>query len=77
MNEKYVPFDNKFITKKSLKLHLNFSPFKLYTISPKNGNLFQQIITVHEKTPLSRHLERLFGTEYASENILPNILLSL
>ena len=30
-----VAFDNKFITKKSLKLHLNLSWFKLYTISPK------------------------------------------
>ena len=30
-----VAFDNTFITKKSLKLHLNLSWFKLYTISPK------------------------------------------
>ena len=30
-----VAFDNKFITKKSLKFHLNLSPFKLYTIYPK------------------------------------------
>ena len=37
---KNMAFDNKFITKKSLKLHLNLSWFKLYTISPKNGNLF-------------------------------------
>ena len=30
-----VAFDNTFITKKSLKLHLNLSWFKLCTISPK------------------------------------------
>ena len=30
-----MAFDNKFITKKSLKLHLNLSWFKLCTISPK------------------------------------------
>ena len=30
-----MAFDNKFITKKSLTLQLNLSPFKLYTISPK------------------------------------------
>ena len=30
-----MAFDNTFTTKKSLKLHLNLSPFKLYTISPK------------------------------------------
>ena len=30
-----VTFDNKFITKKSLKRHLNLSWFKLCTISPK------------------------------------------
>ena len=30
-----VAFDNTFITKKSLKLHLNLSWLKLYTISPK------------------------------------------
>ena len=29
----------------------------------------QQILTVHEKTPSSRHLEKLFRTEYASDNI--------
>ena len=32
---KNMAFDNTFITKKSLKLHLNLSWFKLYTISPK------------------------------------------
>ena len=35
MGSENVAFDNKFITKKSLKLHLNLSWFKLYTISPK------------------------------------------
>ena len=35
-----VAFDNKFITKKSLKLHLKLSWFKLYTILPQNGNIF-------------------------------------
>ena len=31
-----VAFNNKFIAKKSLKLYLNLSWFKLCTISPKN-----------------------------------------
>ena len=36
-----VAFDNKFVTKKSLKLHLKLSWFKLYTIPPpQNGNIF-------------------------------------
>ena len=35
-----VAFDNKFITKKSLKLHLKLSWFKVYTIPPQNGNIF-------------------------------------
>ena len=35
MWRKKVAFDNDFITKKSLKLHLNRPWFKLYTISPK------------------------------------------
>ena len=32
-----VAFDNKFITKKSLKLHLKLSWLKLYTIPPKTA----------------------------------------
>ena len=35
MGSENLAFDNKFIAKKSLKLHLNLSWFKLYTISPK------------------------------------------
>ena len=35
LRKKLKTFDNKFITKKSLKLHLNLSWFKLCTISPK------------------------------------------
>ena len=66
-----MAFDNIFNTKKSLNLHLNLSPFKLYSISPKK----RQFILVDNYSPwkdtFSHHLERLFGTEYASENILP------
>ena len=35
-----VAFDNKFITKKSLKLHLNLSWFKFCTISPKKTAIY-------------------------------------
>ena len=42
-----VAFDNTFITKKSLKLHLNLSWFKLYTISPKK----RQFILAHTYSP--------------------------
>ena len=42
-----VAFDNTFITKKSLQLHLNLSWFKLYTISPKK----RQFILAHTYSP--------------------------
>ena len=34
-----VAFDNKFVTKKSLKFHLNLSWLKLYTISHEKRQL--------------------------------------
>ena len=68
-----VTFDNKFITKKSLKRHLNLPLFKLYTISPKK----RQFILADTYSPWKDTFKPSSwkaiwpGTEYASENILP------
>ena len=56
-----MAFDNTFITKKSLKLYLNLSWFKLYTISPKTPAIyscryFQSVKRQLQATILKGHL---------------------
>ena len=48
-----VAFNNKFIAKKSLKLYLNLSWFKLCTISPKK----QAIYSIRYLQSMKRHLQ--------------------